>query len=319
MVDILIPTYNREQDIIKNIEHINDLVKSENIKDSFRVLISDNCSTDSTWGRIKELERNIEIEVVKYQQDENIGLERNAVFLLQQAKSDFIMYLGDDDYIPHGYLSYVIKTVNEDSNVGAVVPGNAALFLDGTTRVSRKEKFDKKKFSPGFFSALQVSYLGHQLSGLVLRRDHLEQEYLKNPSNRNIYPFIFFLAFNALRGNVYYAPMFRVLITTSNSKDWGYDDSGLLTEMFKNFKALYPNSVLKRFLLCCSVLKKQGGWRLRVGKNPKHAVKAIVHIWNDKNVDFYTKSCLPFFVSYWYLKKIASRFKQRIFNKAQQA
>ena len=311
MVDILIPTYNREQDIIKNIEHINDLVKSENIKDSFRVLISDNCSTDSTWGRIKELERNIEIEVVKYQQDENIGLERNAVFLLQQAKSDFIMYLGDDDYIPHGYLSYVINKLNEDSNISAVVPGNAALFVDGTTRVSRKEKFDKKKFLPGFFSALQVSYLGHQLSGLVLRRDYLEQEYLKNPSNRNIYPFIFFLAFNALRGNVYYAPSFNVLITTSNKKDWGYDDSGLLTEIFKNFNILYPDKPIKRTLMCCSVLQKQGGWRLRVGKRPFLAIKAILHIWSERQAGLLTKIGVLFFVPYLYTRKIVSFCKRR--------
>lgn len=311
-IDILIPTYNRQKDLIKNIRHLNRIITKDQFESYFRILVSDNCSKDSTWTELENIRPQIQVEMHLFRQNENIGLEKNAVFLLQQATSEFVMYIGDDDYLPENYLKYIIETIKEDNEVSAIVPGTEALFADGTTKPGRRERFDFKKYPPGFCTALHVANLGHQLSGILLKRAHLESNYLKNEIYRNIYPFIYFLSYNAIRGNVYYAPSFKVLVTASNSKDWGYDDSGLLTEIFKNFNILYPASPLKRFLLCCSVLKKQGGWRLRVGKQPLLAVKAISHVWSKRQIDLLTKIGVLCFVPYLYTRKVASACKRSL-------
>jgi glycosyltransferase involved in cell wall biosynthesis len=278
MIDILIPTYNRKNDLNKNIYHLNDLIEREGLEKYFNILVSDNCSTDDSFEELQKIKSNLKVNITLFQQDENIGLEKNAIFLLEKATSDFIMYIGDDDYLPSGYLSYVVDKINEDIQVCVIIPGITAYFAGGSTKESRIEKFSEKKFEEGFLSALKTSHLGHQLSGVLFRREGLYDKYTENNNLRNIYPFIFFVAYNALRGKVYYAPKYKVLVTQSNSKDWGYDDSGLLTEIFKNYKIIYPNSVLKRFLLCQYIMIKQR-WRLRIGKNPYPAMKYLLFIY----------------------------------------
>ena len=312
MIDILIPTYNREQELIKNLKHLNEMILSENLENQFRILVSDNCSTDNTWGIINEIGSKIGIELIKFKQDSNVGLERNAVFLLQKATSEFIMYIGDDDYLPKDYLTFVVDIIKEDSNVCSVIPGFDELYADGSTKPGRKAKFNRKKYLPGFVSALKLSYFGHQLSGLLLRRNELEEKYLRDSNYRNIYPFIFFLSHNILRGSSYYVPIHKVLVSQSNSKDWEYDDSGLLTEMFKNFHILFPNSPLKRQLLAYSILKSQGAWRLRMGKNFFLALKAMVHVWKSETTDFLIKLIVPLIIIYLYLRKILSFLKEMI-------
>lgn len=311
-IDILIPTYNRQKDLIKNIRHLNRLITKDQLESYFRILVSDNCSKDDTWSELENIRPQIQVEMHLFKQNGNTGLEKNAVFLLQQATSEFVMYIGDDDYLPEKYLKYIIETLNKDNETSAIVPGLEALFADGTTKLGRSESFDFKKYPAGFCTALHVAYLGHQLSGILLKRTHLASNYLKNDTFRNIYPFIYFLSYDALRGSVYYAPVFNVLVTQSNSKDWGYDDSGLLTEIFKNFNILYPRDPFKRFLLCCSVLKKQGGWRLRVGKQPLLAFKAVSHVWAERKTDLLTKIGVLLFVPYLYTRKVAFFCKRRL-------
>jgi abequosyltransferase len=312
MIDILIPTYNRQKDLIKNIKHLNRIIDKDQLTDHFRILVSDNCSEDDTWIELEVVRPQIQVEIHLFRQNQNIGLEKNAVFLLQQAASEFVMYIGDDDYLPDNYLKYVFDIVGKDNEVSAIIPGINAFFADGTIKAGRVESFDFKKYPAGFWTALRIAYLGHQLSGILLKRSYLVSNYLTEYKDRNIYPFIYFLSYNALRGSVYYAPVFKVLVTESNTKDWGYDDSGLLTEIFKNFNILYPKSPVKRVLLCCSVLKKQGGWRLRVGKQPLLAIKAMVHIWADRQTDLLTKASIFFFVPYLYARKIAFFFKRSL-------
>jgi glycosyltransferase involved in cell wall biosynthesis len=313
-IDILIPTYNRQKDLIKNIRHLNRLITKDQLESYFRILVSDNCSGDDTWRELENVHPQIQVEMHLFKQNENTGLEKNAVFLLRQATSEFVMYIGDDDYLPENYLKYIIETINKDNEVSAIVPGIEAFFADGTTKIGRRERFDFKRYPGGLWTAMHVAYLGHQLSGILLKRVHLESNYLKIENYRNIYPFIYFLSYNALRGSVYYAPVFKVLVTASNSKDWGYDDSGLLAEIFKNFNILYPHSPFKRFLLCYSVLKKQGGWRLRVGKRPWLAAKAVLHIWTERQTDLLTKIGVLFFVPYLYTRKVASACKRSLWT-----
>lgn len=64
MIDILIPTYNREQDLIQNIKHLNRLIATEKLENNFRILISDNCSTDNTWKNLNDVESEIVVELI---------------------------------------------------------------------------------------------------------------------------------------------------------------------------------------------------------------------------------------------------------------
>jgi glycosyltransferase involved in cell wall biosynthesis len=313
MIDILVPTYNRAKDLEKNLTHLDNLIKKENVDQHFRILISNNASTDNTLEVLEKVKKRIGVEIVIYNQNNNIGLEKNAIFLLEKATSGYVMYIGDDDYLPEKYLSLLIELIGKDENLTSIIPGTVALYSDGTLIPGRLESFSEKKYLKGFSTAYEISYLGHQLSGVVQKRNGLYEEYTKKQSLRNIYPFIFFLGYNSLQGNVYYVPSYKIKISVSNSKDWAYDDSGLLTEIFKNYKMLYPKSPLKRLMLCFSVMSKQK-WRLRVGKNLKLAIKSFNHLVQSSDVDSLVKLTLPFIYLYLYIKGFFGVLKRKYIN-----
>lgn len=290
-ISILIPTYNRHKYVIKNLVLINELIAREGLALSYKVLISDNNSSDKTVDSVRNTLDEISLDGELFCQETNIGLERNALFLLHKSRSEYVMFLGDDDYIPDGYLTYVVQTIKDNPETCAVVPGFSNLFADGSVTSNRVANFPKRHISKGFLSIIRNSQYGHQLSGLVLRRDQLYDTYVKDNRFHNIYLFIFFLGYNIKRGSCSYAPRYQVLVSQENAKDWRYDDSGLLTEIFKNYYMLYGYSM--KSLLCCLAFTWQQSWRLRISRDLRLCLKSFAHLLRAKSVHPVYKFVVP--------------------------
>jgi hypothetical protein len=150
------------------------------------------------------------------------------------------------------------------------------LYKDGSTNISRGGK--ELKTQPGFSAVLKLSWFGHQLSGLVIKNNELMlKTYLANQQFRNLYLLIYFVAFNLLHENAIYVPQYQVLVSQGNTKDWKYDDSGLLTEIYLNYLLLFKNEPLKA-IISCIFFTYQQKWRLRYSKNPFKTLIAFRHI-----------------------------------------
>jgi glycosyltransferase involved in cell wall biosynthesis len=275
MIEILIPTYNRERDLVENILCLDKLVENEELQGKFRLLVSNNASTDNTEQELESIKSKISLEIVVYKQDYNIGLEKNAVFTLENATADYVMFLGDDDYLPEGYLSKVSDIANKNE-IGVIIPRFVGLYSDGTIKEGRQDSSMREKRA-GFMSVLDLSEYGHQLSGLVFKREGVLEAYLSDAKNRNIYLFIFFITYGLLRYRSVYLPQFAIKVTQGNSKDWSYDDSGLLTEIYKNYQSIFKTSRTKKVLASLNFTLQQS-WRFRFGFNPAGSLKALKHI-----------------------------------------
>ncbi len=313
MLEILIPTYNRAPFLEKNLELISSQIKSASVRNKVSIIISDNASCDETAAVIDRLKKQLFVDLISYKQDNNVGLEANALFLLRKATAPFVMYLGDDDYLPDDYIERVLQLIAQDNELTCVIPGFSALYLDGSIAPARNAKFKEKKFRSGDYAALKLAQYGHQLSGLVLKREGLAETYYKDGSLRNIYPFIFFVAYNLIRGNGYYLPKYQVLVTQGNSKDWKYDDAGLVPDILRNFRILYPNKLLHRTIIGFTFMFQQNG-RLRIGKNPINAIKSLFFIVKSPSVDTLTKVFLPLLYLGLYLPKIILYIPRKIYR-----
>lgn len=237
MIDILIPTYNRKNDLIKNLSILKSQIIRNNFENRVKILISDNFSNDGTEHSVLEfIDANATLNIAYYKQKENIGLEKNTVFILSKAKSNYIMFLGDDDYLPEDYLKFCLNEMSLDNLLGCIIPGN--INTDPITKKInyREANFEFKRYTPGFIAMKELAHYGHQMSGILLKRESLLEEYLKI-SSRNLYLFIFFCLYNTRRYNSVFAPCYKVIINTSNNKDWHYDEVGLLPEVYKSY---YP-------------------------------------------------------------------------------
>jgi len=250
---ILIPTYNRCADLQKNLLHLRNQLLKYDLKEDFGIAISDNASTDDTQAMLEVMkdEWNGEIEMEIICNETNAGLEQNAINLMQFGKSDYVIWLGDDDFLPDGYLHF-IKDQFSNNHIGWMIPGLIGVDKEGVSHSGRPVIFPHRKFSPGYNAVYMWSHLAHQMSGLVVKRAELYELYISKPEWRNPYLFIFFMAYCQMSFEGIYAPSYQVVVNNYNPKDWGYNKIGLLDEVFKSYyylKEKTGNRRLKKLLL----------------------------------------------------------------------
>ena len=90
-IDILMATYNGEKYLKEQIESILNQTYQ-----NFRLIISDDCSTDRTREIIKEY-KNKDNRIISYFQEQNLGYVKNFEFLLTKVENEIYMLSDQDD------------------------------------------------------------------------------------------------------------------------------------------------------------------------------------------------------------------------------
>ena len=133
LVSIGLPTYNGDKRIGSTILAI----LNQNYP-NLEVIISDNCSSDTTEAVCTELcKKNKAIHY--FRQKENIGIISNYEFVLRQASGDFFMWVADDDSLESGILQKYVDFLVSHSDY-SLVSGEIRYWSD-THAV-----FDEKDF-----------------------------------------------------------------------------------------------------------------------------------------------------------------------------
>ena len=115
ILTIGIPTYNRS--LILN-KMLNILVEDlKDIANHVEIIISDNCSTDDTEKVIKDWFNlnSSRLEIKKIRNKTNIGVSRNIVSLLYEAKGKYFMFLGDDDRLNRDRIKEIISILSTNN------------------------------------------------------------------------------------------------------------------------------------------------------------------------------------------------------------
>ena len=111
-IEILLPTYNGEKYLKEQIDSIlNQTYKN------FKLIISDDCSKDSTSQILNEYkEKDSRIEI--YLQEQNLGVVKNIEFLLSKVTTNIFMLSDQDDYwLPEKVEKSVEKLKEKDSDI----------------------------------------------------------------------------------------------------------------------------------------------------------------------------------------------------------
>ncbi|MFO1034703.1 MAG: glycosyltransferase family 2 protein [Hyphomicrobiales bacterium] len=105
---IAVPAYNEERYIAETLQSVADQTHGD-----FRVLISDNASTDRTaeiCAAFAARDKRFQIVV----QPTNIGAGRNFEWLLRQSQSTYFMWLGAHDRIEKTFIADAKKALDEN-------------------------------------------------------------------------------------------------------------------------------------------------------------------------------------------------------------
>jgi len=308
-LSILIPTYNRAPFLLKNLEMLAGYIRKGTFQKEIEIVVSNNKSTDSTDEKVIQFQnQNTDIQLQYFIQDENIGLEKNALFVLRQAKGEYVMYLGDDDYIEFNYLKKCYSYI-DDTSIHCIIPANKSIDEKGNELSGGRDLISPtKKYESGFKNCLTNAYRGHQLSGLVLKRNELHSSYL-NSNVKNIYPFIYFVGLSCLKGDTVHLTRYPVKITAApqSNKDWSYGKDGLMNEIFDNYIKL-PLSNYKKTQLQLHHYRRQS-WRLFKYLNQSYKAfhSAFMNILLSNNSTIGFKTIFPFIVLIQSIKKIIRR------------
>lgn len=314
LLDILIPTYNRAKFLRANLSRLFRQIMGAEVGNAVHIYVQDNHSSDDTERVVREFIANAppSIRIYYSKNSSNVGLEKNVVEVFSRAQSEYIMFLGDDDFLADGYLEKVIGLVSNEDGMGYIVPAYNEIFADGKIVSHRQHDRLDLEYSTGIKAVLGLSSYSHQLSGLVFRRDGTLEAYLAYPNCRNIYPFTSFACFNMLRGKSIFLKEFATMVWCGSNKDWSYDSSGLLTEIYKNYIPYFSGLALARVQIAHTI--KQS-WRIRLSyKHPLNFIKACRCIWKSNAAHWITKVfilILPVWVLPFRLKDRLTKPKQK--------
>lgn len=301
-LEILFPTYNRCDYLLKNLQKFDSYIKKNNLKEKVGIIVSNNASTDNTYEDVNDFSNNSYCQVKLFSHEHNLGLEKNALFILGQATAPYVMFMGDDDYIQEDYLLSCLKVIDSDSQLGCII-GCVEMIDEKGNYIGHGRDYGEpsRKWEPGFRALKENAHKLHQLSGLVLRRECLYDEYVKRDVS-NIYPFTFWGGYCMQRYNTVQITDYPISVTHTQKKDWAYGKDGLLQDYYKNYARL-DLSHWQRYLLESKMVYLQPFRVTRYGI--KKMFRTIWLVCEGANTSFWGHLLLPFSI-------FAVLFKSRI-------
>ncbi len=168
MVSIIIPTYNREKEIVRA---INSILKQT--YDSYEVIIIDDGSTDNTG----EVVRGIADDRIRYiRTEDNHGAAHARNVGIREAKYDYIAFLdSDDEWMPRKLELQMHKMLESPEEIGLVYCRMSGITRDGSRRyVCPEGQYGRENFEGNLFYKL---LLGNVIGtpAMLVRRECLEQ------------------------------------------------------------------------------------------------------------------------------------------------
>ncbi len=117
LLTIAIPTYNREKACVKTVRNFLDQIKENKLEDRVQILVSDNCSEDSTYTKLEEIKKeNPEILFIN-RNSRNLGFAKNCQVLLDNTNTQYIWTCGDDDTYSLNAVQTIIKHLEKEKLV----------------------------------------------------------------------------------------------------------------------------------------------------------------------------------------------------------
>jgi hypothetical protein len=126
-VSLAMPVYNGERFISEAIESI----LSQTFSD-FELIITDNCSSDSTDTIVKEFAAR-DPRVFYHRNQRNIGAANNYNLGFKLARGQYLKWCACDDLIDPGHLTALVAALESDATLGLAYGQTICIQADGRT------------------------------------------------------------------------------------------------------------------------------------------------------------------------------------------
>lgn len=107
LLTIAIPTYNRARELDRQLEWAVNAIDGR--WDDIELIVSDNASPDETPHVCQNWRQRSGNRIGVFRQPSNLGLVRNALFCIEQARGAYTWLVSDDDRIAPHTLNHVLE------------------------------------------------------------------------------------------------------------------------------------------------------------------------------------------------------------------
>ncbi|MFA6203440.1 MAG: glycosyltransferase family 2 protein [Gallionella sp.] len=240
LLTIAIPTYNRAEFLDLCLTRIGEELEilREEQRNSVKIYISNNASTDNTTEIIlrHRLNANGEFEVIN--NPKNIGGEHNVVQCYTSAQTPYVWVLGDDDVILNGGLKKVLDVLSKN-NVDLLYLGNYWFQNDYT----KSPKISVNQGVVVYNSALEFSrhtnIMLTFISGLIVKNEIVPNCYVSMVEGCNLPQLSWVLPL--LRDGKRFAIIHDWVVAAKGGNSGGYG----LVKVFGNNLVKITNNILK--------------------------------------------------------------------------
>lgn len=142
LISILVACYNQENFIIDCMKGMKNQTYQK-----IELIISDDASTDNSWNVIESYRETLEKcvhRLVLLHQEKNLGYIANLNAMLSNVTGDYVKIIAGDDFLDKEYVSYVVRSINKDENIGV-------WFTNGFV-VSEQSTYDNVQIVNPFYS-----------------------------------------------------------------------------------------------------------------------------------------------------------------------
>ena len=160
-VDILLATYNGEKYLEAQLDSILTQTYS-----NFRLLISDDYSTDAT-REILQRYKNKDDRIILYYQDKNLGVVKNFEFLLNKVDNNYYMLSDQDDIWKKDKIEKSLKKIEE---TGAGLVYSDLEVVDENLNVIYESYWKLKGFTKraNKYNTFESFYLNNYVTGCTI-------------------------------------------------------------------------------------------------------------------------------------------------------
>jgi glycosyltransferase involved in cell wall biosynthesis len=168
---IVIPTYNRSARLSKNLECVYEEIYEGNLSSEVGVLVSDNHSSDETHAVCLRYSQKFDNSCIKFdynRNESNLGFSWNVIEGYFKAKSEYTLFLSDDDNLNTGFLKRLLSDIHEYKFSVGVYNFSQTPF-DGENLLIKSTNLIQGEYA---LEGLAPLIRWPKLSGIVLRNNH---------------------------------------------------------------------------------------------------------------------------------------------------
>lgn len=116
LLSIVIPTYNGENTIQKTIQNIVLQIQKDELEKFIEIVVTDDFSSDKTTSIVTDLDKEYHF-LHLFRNSENLGMDKNFVQCMHNAKGKYVWFCGQDDELKEGLVRLVVSLLTESSDI----------------------------------------------------------------------------------------------------------------------------------------------------------------------------------------------------------